>query len=104
MEKPGNKEAAVLRLTDHVLETIRQDATGEVLKGMIRHGFLGFENMSEGRLATELRLRGLSEPSDSAASNEDDLDNAEGAELESELRDFTSRSSDRFSPVDDDRE
>ncbi len=104
MEKPGNKKAAMLRLTDHVLETIRQDATGEVLRGMIRYGFLGFEHMSDGRLATELRLRGLSVPSDLAVSNEDDLDNAEGAELESELGDFTSRSSDRSSAVDDDRE
>ena len=102
MEKKAGREAAVLRLMDHVLETIRQDATGEMLRGMIRYGFLGFEKMSDGQLAVELRLRGLSEPSDLGVPNDDDFDSAESADLESELGDLTSRSSDRSSTANDD--
>jgi len=101
VENLANKEAAVLRLTDHVLETILQDASGELLRGMIRYGCQGFEHMSDSRLAAELRLRGLSEPFDLAASNDDDLDDTEAAELESDLGDFTSG---RSSAADNDRE
>jgi hypothetical protein len=103
VEKLESKGAAVVRLTDQVLETIRQDASGEVLRGMIRYGFQGFEHMSVGRLAAELRLRGLSQPFDLAASNDDDPDDVEDAELESDLGDFKARSSGRSSAVDDDR-
>ena len=68
------REGAVLRLVNHTLEWIHQDATGEVLRGMLKYGFTGFETMSDRQLDSELELRGLSEPGSLSIGEDEDPD------------------------------
>jgi hypothetical protein len=52
------REEKLERLVDHLMDEIRQDSTDTVLRSIVRRGFMGFQNMSEARLDSELRLRG----------------------------------------------
>ena len=53
------REDKLERLVDHLIDEIRQDSTDTVLRSIVRRGFMGFQNMSDARLDSELRLRGL---------------------------------------------
>ena len=79
------RDAAVLCLIDHVLESIRQDPTDEVLRSILRHGFPGFAKMSNRQLNDELELRGLSDARRVRIEEDDDL---EGAELDAGEREI----------------
>jgi hypothetical protein len=54
------REAAINQLIEHTLESIHQDPDGQILRAMVRRGFLGFEELTDSRLEAELRSRGLS--------------------------------------------
>ena len=60
MERRFGREAAINQLIDHTLESIHQDPDGELLREMVRRGFLGFEGLTDGGLQAELQMRGLS--------------------------------------------
>ena len=86
MKATLTRDAVVSKLMNHVLESIHQDASGEVLRGILRHGFPGFERMTDSQLDSELQLRGLAEgPLLSAREDDDDSDSSAFSELGQEI-------------------
>ena len=83
MKRRFGREAAINQLIDHTLASIHQDPDGEILREMVRRGFLGFERLTDSRLEAELQMRGLSAAVPKQLLDEEEAEPAD--ELEREI-------------------